>query len=401
MLAQVTLRNNDAITAPAGWTTTGNLRTSGTGLEQQIYYRIATAADTAGTTYQWSWTTSSDGAAAILAYSGTDATNPIDVTPTDSAGSGTTATATGLTTTQDNDMVDALYGAQGHSGPPPNMTQDPGQSLTQEYAISSGSSPASKALATGADGTLATAGATGNKTATISTSTPWVAHMVALMPPLAADGAGTLTTPTTNVSASQTGNTITFTYTAAAGGMNNGSLTLVVPAGWTAPSTVSNNAGYTTASTGTVSVASQTITVSSLTLAGGATMTLTYGNKSGGGSGATATASTGRADVAGAAESTQRRHAHEPRLVAQHHRERRRRLGNPHDRHERRLGEPDRQHDHLHVHGRNGRNQQRHGHASSSPPAGPLLRRLRPTPATQPRAPERCRWQARRSRSRP
>ena len=57
MLAQVTLRNNDAITAPAGWTTTGNLRTSGATLEQRIYYRIATAADTAGTTYQWSWTT--------------------------------------------------------------------------------------------------------------------------------------------------------------------------------------------------------------------------------------------------------------------------------------------------------------------------------------------------------
>ena len=52
MLAQVTLRNNDAITAPAGWTTIGNLRTSGTTLEQALYYRIATAADTAGTTYQ-------------------------------------------------------------------------------------------------------------------------------------------------------------------------------------------------------------------------------------------------------------------------------------------------------------------------------------------------------------
>ena len=293
MLAHVTLRNNDTITAPAGWTTTGNLRTSGALLEQRIYYRIATAADTAGTTYQWSWTTSSDGAAAILAYSGTDATNPIDVAATDNAGSGTTATATGLTTTQDNDMIDALYGAQGQSGPSPTLTQNGGQSLTQEYAISSGSSPASKAIATGADGTLATAGATGNKTATISTSTPWVAHLVALMPPLAVDGAGTLTTATTNVSASQTGNTITFTYTAAAGGMNNGSLTLVVPAGWTAPSTVSNNAGYTTASTGTVSVAAQTITVSSLTLSGGGTMTLTYGSKSGGGSGATATASTG------------------------------------------------------------------------------------------------------------
>ena len=91
-------------------------------------------------------------------------------------------------------------------------------------------------------------------------------------------------------------------------------------------------------------------------------MTLTYGNKSGGGSGATATATHGRADLAGSAEGTQRGHAHEPRLVAQHHRQRRRRLGNPHDRHERRLGEPDRQHDHLHLHGRNGRNQQRHRH---------------------------------------
>jgi hypothetical protein len=293
MLAQVTLRNNDAITAPAGWTTTGNLRTSGATLEQRIYYRIATAADTAATTYQWSWTTSSDGAAAILAYSGTDATNPIDVAATDNAGSGTTATATGLTTTQTNDMLDAFYGVQGQSGPAVTATQDAAQGMTQEYTIASGSAPASRARATGADGTQASAAATGNKTATISASTPWVAHLVALQPPLAVDGAGTLTTPTTNVSASQTGNTITFTYTAAAGGMNNGSLTLVVPSGWTAPSITSNNAGYTTASTGTVSVAAQTITISSLTLAGGATATITYGATSGGGPGATATATTG------------------------------------------------------------------------------------------------------------
>ena len=141
MLAQVTLRNNDAITAPAGWTTTGNLRTSGATLEQRIYYRIATAADTAGTTYQWSWTTSSDGAAAILAYSGTDATNPIDVTPTDNAGSSRAPRPPALTTTQDNDMLDAFYGVQGQSGPAVTATQDAGQGLTQEYTIASGSAP--------------------------------------------------------------------------------------------------------------------------------------------------------------------------------------------------------------------------------------------------------------------
>src|SRR6185436_19897287 len=83
----------------------------------------------------------------------------------------------------------------------------------------------------------------------------------------AAAGAGTLTTPTTNVSASQTGRTITFTYTAPTGGINNGSVTVVVPAGWTAPSTTGANAGYSSSSAGTLTVSGQTITVASLTLA--------------------------------------------------------------------------------------------------------------------------------------
>ena len=109
----------------------------------------------------------------------------------------------------------------------------------------------------------------------------------------AADGSGTLTSGTTNVSASQTGNTISFTYTAAAGGTNGGSVTIVVPAGWSAPSIVSNNVGYTTSTAGAVATAGQTITVSALTLAGGATVTITYGSKAGGGAGATATATTG------------------------------------------------------------------------------------------------------------
>src|SRR5207247_6107848 len=90
-----------------------------------------------------------------------------------------------------------------------------------------------------------------------------------------------------------TGRTITFTYTAAAGGISNGSVTLAVPAGWSAPSTTGSNAGYTTASSGTLSVSGQTITVSSLTLGGGSTFTITYGSTASGGPGATATSSTG------------------------------------------------------------------------------------------------------------
>src|SRR4029453_9241603 len=80
----------------------------------------------------------------------------------------------------------------------------------------------------------------------------------------APDGAGTMTTGTSGVSGSQTGRTITFTYTVATGGLSSGSVTLAVPSGWSAPSTTGSNAGYTTASSGSVSVAGQTIPGSSL-----------------------------------------------------------------------------------------------------------------------------------------
>src|ERR687888_950709 len=287
MLAQITVHNNDALTAPAGWTAIGNKRTSGANVEQALYYRIATSADTSTSTYGWSWTNSADAAGAIYAYSGVDSSNPFDVTPTDNAGSGTTATATGVTTTQNGDMLVAFYAATNNV----TMTQNSGQGLTQEHTVLTPGG--NRHRTTGADGTQASAGASGNKTASINNSQSWVAHLAALTPALSPDGSGTMAASISNVSASQTGRTITFTYTAASGGMLNGAITLAVPSGWSAPSTTGSNAGYTTASTGTVSVAGSTITVSNVTLASGAAFTITYGSTAGGGPGATATSSTG------------------------------------------------------------------------------------------------------------
>ena len=105
---------------------------------------------------------------------------------------------------------------------------------------------------------------------------------------LAADGTGTLGAAPTSFVAGSTGNTVTLTYTAAAGGMSSGAVRVTLPAGWTAPSTTSTAAGYTTASTGTVGVAGQVITVTGVTLAGGGTLTILYGSGAGGGPGATA-----------------------------------------------------------------------------------------------------------------
>jgi hypothetical protein len=102
-------------------------------------------------------------------------------------------------------------------------------------------------------------------------------------------------TKTTSVTYGSTGHVITFTYTAATGGVSSGGVHLTVPPGWSAPSTTGTSAGYTTASTGTVSVDGQTIVVLGVTLAAGATLTINYGAKAAKGPGATATTGVGAA----------------------------------------------------------------------------------------------------------
>ena len=99
------------------------------------------------------------------------------------------------------------------------------------------------------------------------------------------------------------GLTQTLTYTPAAGSMANGDVSFVVPVGWTAPqATTPSAAGYVTATggsgTNTIAVTGTgpwTVTVSGVTLNQGAAQTLVikYGDTSGGGTGATATATTG------------------------------------------------------------------------------------------------------------
>lgn len=92
---------------------------------------------------------------------------------------------------------------------------------------------------------------------------------------LAADGSGTMGVSPTHLTAGSTGDRLTFTYTAGAGGTAGGQVDLTVPAGWTAP-TASN----VTASTGTLGAITGsgpwTVPVSGLTLGSGDTLTITY-----------------------------------------------------------------------------------------------------------------------------
>jgi len=110
------------------------------------------------------------------------------------------------------------------------------------------------------------------------------------------DGAGTMTVSPTSVVAGSTTNTLTFTYKASGGALNDGTIDVTVPIGWTPPSLPIINArgpyaGYTTSTCGYVSIGDggDGIDVTGVTLADNATCTITYGDPSGG-SGTTVTA---------------------------------------------------------------------------------------------------------------
>jgi hypothetical protein len=105
---------------------------------------------------------------------------------------------------------------------------------------------------------------------------------------------GTMTvTPSTATRSTTT--SLTFTYTAATGTpLTVDEVDLQVPAGWTTPSTTTpTDPGYVTASAGAVGVSGTTIQVTSLNLGAGDTVTIVYGDTSGGGPGSTVTSTTG------------------------------------------------------------------------------------------------------------
>ena len=136
----------------------------------------------------------------------------------------------------------------------------------------------------------------------------------------AADGSGSLTTPTGFVRNGSVANTLVFTYTVAAGGLSNGALSLEVPEGWSPPSATAGDAGYVVANTGSRSVSGRTVTVSGLTLGEGKTVVVTYGARASGGPGATAPTASVCAELGGEEQGARRRGARPAGFLAAGHR---------------------------------------------------------------------------------
>jgi outer membrane biosynthesis protein TonB len=116
-------------TAPADWTFSRSASATTALGEISVWYRIATAADTAGTAYLWSFSTTAYESGAMLAYRGVDPNTPIDRFSTD-AGTSTSPTLATLTTANFGDVYVGLFGA-GSGGTPALPANLSVRSLTQ------------------------------------------------------------------------------------------------------------------------------------------------------------------------------------------------------------------------------------------------------------------------------
>jgi hypothetical protein len=173
MIACIAARGNPNLTAPAGWTLV-RLDMNGFTLRQGIYWKVATASEPAS--YTWVLSNAQAASGGIIAYSGVNTSNPIDVSSAAiSSVTGTAATAPSITTTVNGAMVIGFFGAARNSpiNPPSGMTE-------RFDAVSNGGTYPQ--ATEGADLLQATAGATGDKTATWTGTSHWIGQQVALRP---------------------------------------------------------------------------------------------------------------------------------------------------------------------------------------------------------------------------
>jgi|GEM_PF-4008730 len=153
--------------------------------------------------------------------------------------------------------------------PPPTQTSTP-TSLTSTCKVPVGSTPLNVGRYTATASIPANASYTGARGSAIATV-------------YASAGSGTMSVSPKTVIASSTGNALTFTYTAAAGGTFDGQVDVNVTgaAGWTHPQTTNTALpGYVSATGGSgrnvVSVSGTTVDVTGVTLSAGQTLKISY-----------------------------------------------------------------------------------------------------------------------------
>jgi len=165
-------------TPPSGWAQTASYTTVNDG---GFYGRCSVwwkRAASEGVNYAWTLAETVSTQVIICSYSGCLASgNPVDVTSTNSANIGVSATATALSVTTTVAETKLIYTGHNWDG---GGTRTPPSGMTERY----------DSLAYFADQNIASAGATGNRTQALVDANPWAAFLVALKPAAGGGGGG-------------------------------------------------------------------------------------------------------------------------------------------------------------------------------------------------------------------
>lgn len=167
------------ISTPSGWQPIGTDMTTSVTKNFALYHVISSAPPSSYT-FQLldggaAYSTKASGG--MIAYSGVDASNPINATTVGSYASNATMNAPSITTTVPNAMIVALYGAA------TGTTATQGSSMIERFDDASTSNgAASRTTSAGQDVLQASAGATGQKTMTLASAAVHTARTVALTP---------------------------------------------------------------------------------------------------------------------------------------------------------------------------------------------------------------------------
>jgi hypothetical protein len=198
------------VTPPSGWTLVRGDSWTGNLWSQSIYYHVVTGPEPAS--YTWTVSTNDSLAGTIVAYSGVDTDNPINVNGGQTNAQGTSIGAPSVTPTANNSMLLWFYGARLDQ----TITPPAGQT-TRASAVSNRSPGNANADVLVAEESQTTAAATGTRTATLGGSGYNTGAVVALTQASGSQASLTWTaTPTASAAGyllTRTGPTKTFTYT--------------------------------------------------------------------------------------------------------------------------------------------------------------------------------------------
>jgi hypothetical protein len=173
LLASVAVRGSATIGTPSGWTL---IRSDANGSTMRLatYRRFAAAGDPASFTFTFSKSTTAS-VASVAAYAGVDTANPVDVAAGQvNATASKSAIVPSITTAVANDALLTVIGSASQ------VTATPPTGMTERLDLTSAGS--SKIALEAADQTLAAAGASGTRTATLSKSTTSIGQSIALQP---------------------------------------------------------------------------------------------------------------------------------------------------------------------------------------------------------------------------